>query len=78
MSLHFSFSTDQLPAVLLDFAIKRLHDLNVGITPVQESASHERLHKPLPLLAEQLQLIAEVEARTAAMNLLEQILSFSA
>lgn len=37
--------------MLLDTAIERLYDLNVGITPLEESAPHERPHKPLLLLA---------------------------
>jgi putative restriction endonuclease len=37
--------------VLLAAAIERLYDLNVGTTPVQEGAPHERPHKPLLLLA---------------------------
>jgi len=37
--------------VLLDTAIERLYDLNVGITPVEEGNPHERPHKPLLLLA---------------------------
>ena len=37
--------------MLLDTAIERLYDLNVGITPVEEGSPHERPHKPLLLLA---------------------------
>jgi putative restriction endonuclease len=37
--------------VLLDAAIERLYDLNVGITPLEEGAPHEKPHKPLLLLA---------------------------
>jgi putative restriction endonuclease len=37
--------------VLLDSSIERLYDLNVGTTPVEEGAPHERPHKPLLLLA---------------------------
>jgi putative restriction endonuclease len=37
--------------VTLDEAIERLYDLNVGITPLEEGAPHERPHKPLLLLA---------------------------
>jgi putative restriction endonuclease len=37
--------------VLLDSAIERLYDLNVGTTPVEEGVPHERPHKPLLLLA---------------------------
>jgi len=37
--------------VLLNTAIERLYDLNVGITPVEEGSPHERPHKPLLLLA---------------------------
>jgi len=37
--------------VLLDLAIERLYELNVGTTPVEEGAPHERPHKPLLLLA---------------------------
>jgi predicted restriction endonuclease len=34
-----------------DEVIERLYDLNVGITPLEEGAPHERPHKPLLLLA---------------------------
>jgi putative restriction endonuclease len=37
--------------VLLAAAIERLYDLNVGTTPVQEGAPHEKPHKPLLLMA---------------------------
>jgi putative restriction endonuclease len=37
--------------VLLSAAIERLYDLNVGITPLEEGAPHERPHKPLLLMA---------------------------
>jgi predicted restriction endonuclease len=37
--------------VLLTVAIERLYDLNVGITPLEEGAPHEKPHKPLLLLA---------------------------
>lgn len=37
--------------VLLAAAIERLYDLNVGITPLEEGAPHEKPHKPLLLLA---------------------------
>jgi putative restriction endonuclease len=37
--------------VTLDEAIERLYDLNVGITPLEEGAPHEKPHKPLLLLA---------------------------
>jgi putative restriction endonuclease len=37
--------------VLLDSAIERLYQLNVGITPLEEGAPHEKPHKPLLLLA---------------------------
>jgi putative restriction endonuclease len=37
--------------VLLAAAIERLYDLNVGTTPVEEGAPHEKPHKPLLLLA---------------------------
>ena len=37
--------------MLLDSAISRLYDLNVGITPLEEGAPHEKPHKPLLLLA---------------------------
>ena len=37
--------------MLLDSAIERLYDLNVGTTPVEEGVPHERPHKPLLLLA---------------------------
>jgi putative restriction endonuclease len=35
----------------LDTAIERLYSLNVGITPLEEGAPHEKPHKPLLLLA---------------------------
>jgi hypothetical protein len=35
--------------VLLAAAIERLYDLNVGTTPVQEGALHEKPHKPMLL-----------------------------
>ncbi|MCX6873068.1 MAG: hypothetical protein NTW21_04565 [Verrucomicrobia bacterium] len=38
-------------AVLNAAAIERLHDLNVGTTPVQEGTPHEKPHKPLLLMA---------------------------
>jgi hypothetical protein len=38
-------------AVLLAAAIERFYDLNVGITPLEEGAPHERPRKPLLLLA---------------------------
>jgi putative restriction endonuclease len=38
-------------SVLLDSAIERLYDLNVGTTPMEEGVPHERPHKPLLLLA---------------------------
>jgi putative restriction endonuclease len=38
-------------AVLIAAAIERLYDLNVGTTPVQEGAPHEKPHKPLLLMA---------------------------
>ena len=37
--------------MLLAAAIERLYDLNVGITPLEEGAPHEKPHKPLLLLA---------------------------
>ena len=37
--------------MLLAAAIERLYDLNVGTTPVQEGAPHEKPHKPLLLMA---------------------------
>jgi putative restriction endonuclease len=37
--------------VLLAAAIERLYDLNVGTTPVQKGAPHEKPHKPLLLMA---------------------------
>lgn len=37
--------------VLLAAAIERLYDLNVGITPLEEGAPHEKPHKPMLLLA---------------------------
>ena len=37
--------------MLVAAAIERLYDLNVGTTPVQEGAPHEKPHKPLLLLA---------------------------
>lgn len=37
--------------VLLAAAIERLYNLNVGTTPVQEGAPHEKPHKPLLLMA---------------------------
>jgi putative restriction endonuclease len=37
--------------VLLAAAIERLYDLNVGTTPLEEGAPHEKPHKPLLLLA---------------------------
>ena len=37
--------------MLLAAAIERLYDLNVGITPMEEGAPHEKPHKPLLLLA---------------------------
>jgi putative restriction endonuclease len=37
--------------VTLPQAIERLYDLNVGVTPLEEVAPHERPHKPLLLLA---------------------------
>jgi hypothetical protein len=38
--------------VLLAAAIERLYALNVGTTPVQEGAPHEKSHKPLLLMVE--------------------------
>jgi hypothetical protein len=35
----------------LNSVISRLYDLNVGITPLEEGAPHEKPHKPLLLLA---------------------------
>ena len=32
-------------------AIERLHDLNVGITPLEEDVPREKPHKPLLLIA---------------------------
>ena len=37
--------------MLIAAAIERLYDLNVGTTPVQEGAPHEKPHKPLLLMA---------------------------
>lgn len=37
--------------MLLAAAIERLYDLNVGTTPLEEGAPHEKPHKPLLLLA---------------------------
>ena len=37
--------------MLLASAIERLYDLNVGTTPLEEGAPHEKPHKPLLLLA---------------------------
>ena len=37
--------------MLLSSAIERLYDLNVGTTPLEEGAPHEKPHKPLLLLA---------------------------
>jgi hypothetical protein len=39
--------------VLLAAAIERLYDLNVGITPLEEGALHEKPHNLLLLLAAQ-------------------------
>ena len=36
--------------MLIAAAIERLYDLNVGTTPVQEGAPHEKPHKPLLLM----------------------------
>lgn len=49
-----SFILSELPlsrVVHLAAAIERLYDLNVGTTPVQEGAPHEKPHKPLLLMA---------------------------
>ena len=37
--------------VTISQAIERLYDLNVGTTPVEDGAPHEKPHKPLLLLA---------------------------
>ena len=37
--------------MLLAAAIERLYELNVGTTPLEEGAPHEKPHKPLLLLA---------------------------
>ena len=37
--------------MLLDSAIERFYNLNVGTTPVEEGSPHEKPHKPLLLLA---------------------------
>ena len=37
--------------MLLASAIERLYDLNIGTTPTEEGAPHEKPHKPLLLLA---------------------------
>jgi putative restriction endonuclease len=41
----------QCGSVILEQAIDRLYQLNVGTTPVAEGAPHEKPHKPLLLLA---------------------------
>ena len=50
--------------VLLAAAIERLYDLNVGITPLEEGAPHQKPHKPLLLLAA-FDLITESSPPTA-------------